>query len=124
MEGLTSPSDSCPNCGREWPRRLGDHNCNFHRAYIHNNAVVVAPGCRLLDGVQLLTSRNEKEACRSDEYAALGGEDSPYPQILGDIDQTIAHLKQHRQRIQFLSRHAHEWGADDFCIHCSADGRA
>lgn len=115
--------DLCQNCGRPWPARFGAHNCNFHRAYIHNNAVVVPPGSALLDSVKQLTNLHEREACISAQYADLGGESSPYPQILGDIDQTIELLKQHRQRVQFLARHIHEWGADDCCIHCFADGR-
>lgn len=116
--------ETCFNCGREWPARLGDHNCGFHRPYVHCNAVIIEPGADFLASVMTLASRLEKETCRSAEFAELGGEPGPYPLTLGNIDATIGFLKHFRSQMQMLANHTHRWDTDDFCSVCGKDGRA
>jgi hypothetical protein len=116
--------ERCPDCDREWPERFGSHNCNFSRRHVHNNSIVVEPGAVLLESVQRLTSRMEGEVYKSAEYANLGGDESPYPRILGDIDATIGYLKSFRAEMQRLAGHEHIWDRDnDHCSLCGADGR-
>lgn len=117
-------TETCPNCGKEWPSRFGKCPCNMHRAYIHNNAIVVDPGASLLETVKRLTRRFYDETSRSAEYANLGDYDSPYPAALGEIDAVIGHLKHFRRELQALSTHGHDWSENDHCTVCGADGRA
>jgi hypothetical protein len=116
----------CSDCGREWPARLGRHNCNFSKRHVHIDAIIVAPGADLLESVQRLTSRMESEVCRSAEYADLGGVESPYPAACGQIDAAIGHLKRFRAEMQRLAGHAHDFSerSNDYCSICGADGRA
>lgn len=131
MTTLTSDStiqlpevETCFNCGREWPARLGDHNCGFHRPHVHRDAIILEPGAQLLDSVRGLALRIETETCRSAQFAEIGGEASPYPIILGNIDATIGFLKHFRAQMQALESHTHRWDTDDYCSVCGADGRA
>lgn len=56
----------------------------------------------------------------------LGGcdEPDPYTEALKMIDSTIGELKRERRYVQRLREHLHEWGEDDYCLICGADGRA
>lgn len=121
---LAALVDICPDCGREWPARFGRHNCNFHRAYVHNRAIVVEPGASLLETLERLTGRLYDEVCSRAESADLAGVESPYPEALGEIDAAIGRLKRFRREVQQLAGHAHKWGSDDYCRICGADGRA
>lgn len=116
--------DICPDCGREWPLNLGHHNCNYRRLHVHKNAVVVEPGAGLPESIRRLTERLYRETCSSAEYADLGGNDSPYPAVLADIDAALGHLKRFRAEVQGLSKHAHDWTSGEYCAMCGADGRA
>lgn len=124
MNALAVLPDLCPDCGREWPARLGRHNCNSRRLYVHQNAVIVEPGADLSESVRRLTERLYRETCRSAEFADCAGEDTPYPAVLADIDAAIGHLKRFRAEVHGLSRHTHDWTSDDYCAVCGADGRA
>jgi hypothetical protein len=124
MASLAFAPELCPNCGKEWPSRFGHHNCNYHRTYVHNHSIVVQPGDGIAESVERLTERHQAEACRIAESADLGGMESPYPDILADIDAAIGILKRHRAVIQSLSEHSHEWSDNDYCFICGADGRA
>ncbi len=119
-------AELCPDCGRDWPTHLGRHNCNYSRRHVHKDAIIVEPGADLLESLQRLTSRMESEVCRSAEYAELGGEKSPYPAAIGQIDAAIGHLKRFRHEIQVLRGHQHDYSEDnnDYCSICGADGRA
>jgi hypothetical protein len=44
--------------------------------------------------------------------------------LLRQIDASIGMLKQFRQTVQGLDAHTHQWGEDDYCVICGADGRA
>lgn len=114
----------CPDCGREWPRKFGSHNCNYHRAYVHNAALIVEPGADLFSTVDRIADRYESELCRSAQSADLAGEEPPYQAALADIDRTIGFLKHYRAEIQRLAGHTHRWNGDDYCSICGADGRA
>lgn len=123
METLNAPQ-ICSNCGQEWPSRFGSHNCNFHREYIHNKAIVCQPGASLLVSIERLASRLEREACRTAEGCDLSGEGIPYVSELGQVDAAIGYLKRFRAELQSLSQHKHDWNADDYCSICGRDGRA
>lgn len=114
----------CENCGQEWPSRFGRHNCNFYRAQVHKNSIICAPFQSLSDSLSLLTSRLEREATRSAEFADAAGEEAPYKHVLGDIDAAIGQLKRFRHEMQKIAGHAHDWNDDDYCSICGADGRA
>jgi len=116
--------ERCPDCDHEWPAHFGPHNCNFSRRHVHKNAIIAEPGDTLLSYVERLTSRMEAEVCKSAEYANLGGDESPYPRTLGDIDAAIGHLKRFRAEMQLLAGHTHNWDGSDYCSICGADGRA
>lgn len=122
--GTSAAIETCSNCGREWPSRFGDHNCNFRRVHVHNNAIIIQPGSDLFDSVQLLAERFESETKRSAEYANLAGEGHPYRDALARIDASICFLKHFRADVQRLAGHAHKWNSDDYCDICGADGRA
>lgn len=124
FDASQSSTDICPNCGKEWPARFGWHNCKMHRQYVHNNAIVLEPGANLLESIQRLAARFEGEATRRAEYASSGGDESPYPTALGEIDAVIGFLKRFRADIQALSVHQHKWDSNDYCVFCGADGRA
>lgn len=123
MAAIAIP-ERCPHCGREWPSRFGSHNCNYHREYVHNNAIVVQPLTSIDDGVKALAYRLFDETCRSAENADLAGEEGPYRRVLGEIDSAIGFLKTFRRDMQELRDHRHEWQEDDYCAICHADGRA
>lgn len=123
VDTLLKP-ELCPNCGREWPHRFGDHHCNFSRRYIHNNSIIIEPGAELLESVKRLADRLEDETTREAQGCDLAGEEPPYPRVLGDIDAAIGYLKEYREQIQRLAGHSHKWNEDDYCSICGADGRA
>jgi hypothetical protein len=114
----------CDMCGQEWPSRFGRHNCNFHREYIHNKAIVCQPGAPLLESVERLANRLEREARRRAEGCDLSGEGVPYVWELGQVDAAIGYLKRFRSELQALSQHEHDWNAADYCSICGRDGRA
>jgi len=114
----------CENCGQEWPSRFGRHNCNFSLQHVHNEAIICQPGAGLLDSVERLCSRLEREACNHAEGCDLSGEGVPYVYELGQVDAAIGYLKRFRAELQSLSQHEHEWNAADYCSICGRDGRA
>lgn len=66
-----------------------------------------------------------RQACRDSEMAALCGETNPrisYEAVRDEIKAAIAYLKAEDERLIFLQHHRHEFGDDDYCIHCGADG--
>lgn len=119
----TNP-DICTNCGRDWPAKFGAHRCKMVAVRIHENAVVVEPRDQMRDAIQRIAHRFERELCRSAEYADIGGDESPYPAALRDIDATIGFLKRFRADIQKLRTHRHKYDSNDYCTICGADGRA
>lgn len=72
------------------------------------------------------------EAARRQEIMELQGlgagdaddglDDYGYAQCL--IEVAIAELRGAAREIKRLRAHAHDWGADDYCRICGADGRA
>lgn len=119
-------AEYCPNCGREWPSRLGSHNCNFTRRPVHNDAIVSDPHEPLPETIQRLYSRMDRLTCQSQHYYELGdpGGISPFRQSLNELDAAIGLLKRCRREMQTLAGHAHRWNDDDYCSICGADGRA
>jgi hypothetical protein len=117
-------AEMCEDCGREWPARFGQHNCNLRRRHVHKNSLIIEPRTPLREAVELLTERHEREICRSAEYADNAGEEPPYREALKDIDAAIGALKAARREMQALAGHRHRWNSDDYCTICGADGRA
>lgn len=65
------------------------------------------------------------EVSRQKEYADLAGDDhDPCRERQREISQLIGQLKRMHAELESLRRHRHEWGSDDYCCICGADGRA
>lgn len=117
-------AEICPDCGAEWPARLGRHGCPYQRRHVHNDALVFNPHENFLELITVSAARFYNETARAAESADLAGEGSPYPRALGEIDASIGYLKRYRQELQALAQHAHVWDENDYCTVCGADGRA
>ena len=65
------------------------------------------------------------EAARSKEYADLAGDDfDPVAQRQEEISHLIGRLKRAHADLGELRTHRHQWGENDYCLTCGADGRA
>jgi hypothetical protein len=69
------------------------------------------------------------EAARRQETYDLqglgpGDGPSPYDEAENLIEDAIAKLRTAAEEINTLRRHRHEWGDNDYCQVCGADGRA
>lgn len=83
------------------------------------------PQTTLLDDIQRHVALDLQHACRSAQYEDLAGEDiTAYNRLMAEIDHSIGVLKKFRRDVQSMNHHAHDWGDDDYCMICGADGRA
>lgn len=83
---------------------------------------------RASDLIGALTTRLPSlwnETARVKEYADLGGDDyDPVRQRQRELSHLIGRLKRTHAELESLRTHQHEWGSDDYCMICGADGRA
>lgn len=114
----------CPDCGGDWPTRLGRHGCNYRSRSIHREAIIIDPGSKLSESIDRITGRVESEVKSSAQYQDLAGDGDVYGDTLRDVDYSIGMLKRFRREIQRLASHVHTWNDDDYCSVCGADGRA
>lgn len=94
-----------------------------------NNPVTYQDAIRAcpVDLVHALTDRLPSlwsQVAREREYADLGGYEDPCEHRQKEIAHLIGKLKRAHAELGQLRRHAHEWGSDDYCLICGADGRA
>ena len=71
------------------------------------------------------------DTARRQEFFDLGGPDpetgdarAPYPVTQRRIGVAIRELRKAAREIKALRAHTHDFGRDDFCQVCGADGRA
>ena len=93
---------------------------------VPHNSIVISPLMPFSDQVATLNERNVARVVRSQESFDLGDCEgiSPYQDALNQIDASIGLLKRARREMQELAQHPHQWGGDDYCTICGADGRA
>lgn len=77
------------------------------------------------DEIHALIRREIREVSKRVEVSALDpdmGEDH-YDELYAELDWIARYAVQAQKDVLFLKTHAHEWGEDDRCVHCGADGR-
>lgn len=70
-----------------------------------------------------------EEIARRAEIASSCGDQDPYEEAINLIDDTIGQLKKHRQNMQRMKEHVHDYRTTDderrcLCSICGADGDA
>lgn len=93
---------------------------------VPHNSIVISPFTPFSEQVTTLIERNEALVLRCQESFELGDCEgiSPYQDALNQIDASIGLLKRARRRMQKLAKHIHDFGKNDYCTICGADGRA
>jgi hypothetical protein len=93
---------------------------------VPHNSIVISPLTPFSEQMTTLIERNEARVLRCQESFDLGDCEGiwPYQDALNQIDASIGLLKRARREMQALAKHIHDFGMNDYCTVCGADGRA